>query len=63
VHQLQQVDAVLGVALHDLLSGDVTQVALQDLRLQQFDQHLQVLSHFLLRLARLDVVEVDLGEG
>jgi len=41
----------------------VAQVALQDLTLQQFNQHLKVLRYFLLRLTRLQVIEVYLGEG
>jgi len=62
VHQLKQVDAVLRVAFHDLLARDVAEVALEDLALKQFDKHLQVLGHFLLRLTWLQVIEVDLGK-
>jgi len=62
VNQLKQVDAVLRVAFHDLLARDVAEVALEDLALKQFDKHLQVLGHFLLRLTRLQVIEVDLGK-
>ena len=60
--QLKEIDAVLRIPINDLVARDVAQVALQDLRLEQLDQDLEVLSDLLLTASRLQVVEVDLRE-
>ncbi len=61
--ELEEVDAMLGVAIDYLLSADVRQIILQDLLAEQIDQRLNVLCHLGLVLASRQLREVYLGES
>lgn len=61
--ELQQIDAVLWVALDDLLTRDVTQIISQYLLAQQVYQGLQVLGHLLFIRGLSYISKIYLREG
>jgi hypothetical protein len=63
LHELQEIDAVLRVAINDLISADVGQIVFEDLLAKQVNQGLDVLRHLLLVLPCCQLAEVDIGES
>jgi hypothetical protein len=61
--ELEQVDAVFGVAANDLLAFDVLQVVHEDVLAEHVDQGLDVCRHLLFVLGLHKLAEVAVGEG
>jgi len=61
--QLQQVDAVFGISIDDLVSADVRQIILEDLLTQEVNESLDVFGHLLLILSGSQLAKIDVGEG
>jgi len=61
--KLEQVNAVLRVAMDDLLSSDVREVIFQNLLTKQVDERLNILCHLVHILAGCQLTKIDLWES
>ena len=60
--ELQEADAVLGIAADDLYAAEGAEVHLEHLLAEEVNEKLDVLGHFLLALAWLHLAEVEVWE-